>query len=171
MRRIDCIGTVLVAFHLTTSMMTTIFIHRLLKICYIVNLDTMSITGFFKLFEINHDIDTLLNEIYPDFQFYSDVRHLFNTKCDYYIEDTFNEKITKEYKTKMGCLFHINVKSLPKHFDDLELYIDSLDFRFSIIGVTETWLDKCKYKMYNICNYDSVHRYRSGKEGGGVSVI
>ena len=54
--------------------------------------------------------------------------------------------------------------------DDLELYIDSLDFRFSIIGVTETWLDKYKYEMYNMCNYDSVHRYRNGKKGGGVSV-
>ena len=62
------------------------------------------------------------------------------------------------------------MKSLPKHFDDLELYIDSFDFRFSIIGVTETWLDEYKYEMYNMCNYDSVHRYRNGKKGGGVSV-
>ena len=62
------------------------------------------------------------------------------------------------------------MKSLPKHFDDLELYIDSFDFRFSIIWVTETWLDEYKYEMYNMCNYDSVHRYRNGKKGGGVSV-
>ena len=79
----------------------------------------------FQTFEINHDIDTPLNEVDPDFQFYSDVRHLFNTKCDYYIEDTIRETITKE-KENINRLsfFHINVKSLPKHFDDLELYID-----------------------------------------------
>ena len=59
----------------------------------------------FQSFEINHDIDTLLNEIDPDFQFYSDVRHLFNTKCDYYIEDTFREKITKEYNNKNRLSF------------------------------------------------------------------
>ena len=59
----------------------------------------------FQPFEINHDIDTPLNEVDPDFQFYSDVRHLFNTKCDYYIEDTFRETITQEYKNKIGCLF------------------------------------------------------------------
>ena len=62
----------------------------------------------FQPFEINHDIDTPLNEVDPDFQFYSDVIHLFNTKCDYYIEDTFRETITKEYKIasskrKLGC--------------------------------------------------------------------
>ena len=62
------------------------------------------------------------------------------------------------------------MKSLPNQFDDLELYIDSLDFRFSIVSVTETWLDKYKYEMYNICNYDSVHRYTNGKKVGVVSV-
>ena len=36
--------------------------------------------------------------------------------------------------------------------------------------MTETWLDKYKYDMYNICNYGSVHRCMSGKKGGGVSV-
>ena len=45
----------------------------------------------FQHFEINHYIDTPLNEIDPDFQFYSDIRYLFNIKCDHYTEETLGE--------------------------------------------------------------------------------
>ena len=54
----------------------------------------------FQPSDINHDVETTLNEIDTDFQFHSDIRHLFNTKCDYNIEDMFREKITQEYKDK-----------------------------------------------------------------------
>ena len=46
-----------------------------------------------------------------------------------------------QYKNKLS-LFHINVKSLPKHHAELELYINSPKFKFSVIALTENWLDE-----------------------------
>ena len=34
--------------------------------------------------------------------------------------------------------FHLNISSLPKHFDNLSFLLDSLDHNFDIIRITET---------------------------------
>ena len=52
-----------------------------------------------KLFvpcEINDEFDTPLAERDPDMQFYLESNHIKNTKCDYYIEDTFIKKYFKQ---------------------------------------------------------------------------
>ena len=65
----------------------------------------------------------------------------------------------------------MNVRSLPKHIDELELYLDSLDFNWSIIGLSETRLDDSKQDLYNLQNYTSIHAFRNGRSGGGVSMF
>ena len=66
------------------------------------------------------------------FPFCSDVRHLYNTKCDYYIEGTFREKITKEYMNKNRLsFFHMNVKVCQSTLmisNNLILILLTLDF-------------------------------------------
>ena len=52
----------------------------------------------------------------------------------------------------------------------MELYLKSLDFKFSLIGLTETWLDVDKEEFYDLNGYASVNRYRKDKKGGGVSL-
>ena len=91
----------------------------------------------FQLNEINtkvfvpYEIDesTNFSEIDPNIQFYSSTHYALNTQCDYFIDDTFLTNITPkhQFQNKLS-LFHINVKSLPKHHDELELYINSLNF-------------------------------------------
>ena len=75
-------------------------------------------------FEINESTDTPFTEMDPDIQFYSSTHYALNTRCDYFIEDTFLTNIAgkNQYKNKLS-LFHINVKSLTKHHDEFELYI------------------------------------------------
>ena len=46
-------------------------------------------------FEINDEFDTPLTEIDPDMQFYLESNYIKNTKCDYYIEDTFVKTFPK----------------------------------------------------------------------------
>ena len=48
----------------------------------------------FNPFEVNDQIETPLTDIDPDFQFYVDSQYIQSTKCDYYLEDTFNKKIS-----------------------------------------------------------------------------
>ena len=120
-------------------------------------------------FEINESTDTPFTEMDPDIQFYSNTHYALNTRCDYFIEDTFLTNIAgkNQYKNKLS-LFHINVKSLPKHHDELELYINSLKFKFSVIALTDSWLDESKQDLFDLQGYNCLHKFRKGKRGGGV---
>ena len=46
----------------------------------------------------------------------------------------------------------------------------SLDFTFSVICFSETWLDKLDSFTYDLPNYTSIHQKRSDCKGGGVSI-
>ena len=72
-------------------------------------------------FEINDTPEMPLYEIDPDIQFYSNSQYSSNTKCNYYFEDSFKEYLIKndilpESKSPLS-LFHMNIRSLPKHYD------------------------------------------------------
>ena len=123
----------------------------------------------FMPFEIN--AESPFNEMDPDFQYFSDSNYINNTQCDYYTEETFNYKFKNNYdfKDKLS-LFHMNIKSLPKHHCELEIYLDSLSVKFSIIGLTETWLDENKEALYDIPQYTCINRYRSNRRDGGVTL-
>ena len=125
----------------------------------------------FSPFEINQDLDTPLSEIDPDLQYYSESNYIQNMNCDYYFGDSFQNNISNNtnYCNKMS-FFHINIKSLPKHFDDLDLYLNSLDYTFSFVGLTETWLDESKHDLFDLPGYNCVNRFRKGKKGGGVTL-
>ena len=66
-----------------------------------------------------------------------------STSRDYYFEDDFNSKIgNKCASTDKLSFFHMNIKSLPKHHNELEIYLDSLHVKFSFIALSETcWMN------------------------------
>ena len=74
-----------------------------------------------------------------------------------------NDKFGKA--SNLDDIFHQNIKSLPKHQNELKNYLDSLNCKFSFIGLTETWLDE-----HDISNYTCLHRYRQNRKGGGVTI-
>ena len=93
--------------------------------------------------EINQDSNTPFTEIDPDLQFYTESNYIHNMKCDYYLEDTFNDYFSESKTEDIGAsFFHLDIKSLPKHYDVLNLYLDSLKVKFSFIALTETWLSE-----------------------------
>ena len=62
------------------------------------------------------------------------------------------------------------MKSLAKHYDELESYINSLNFKFSSIALTENWLGESKQDLYDLQGYSSLHKFRKEKRGDGVSL-
>ena len=112
-----------------------------------------------------------LTEMDSDMQFYSDSHNIQNLNCDYYLEEKFIKEI-EDYSTKGNhlSLFHLNIKSLLKHYDELQIFLKSLEHKFSIVGLTETWLDENKHDLYDLPDYNCIHRYREGRRGGGVSL-
>ena len=50
-------------------------------------------------------------------------------------------------------------------------FIDSLDHCFTVIGLSETWLNPSNVSTYGISEYDHVYRTRCTSRGGGVSLF
>ena len=125
----------------------------------------------FVPFEINQELNTPVSEIDPDLQFYTETNYIENTKCDYYLEDSFNDCFTEsETEAINASFFHLNIKSLPKHYNELNLYLDSLKVKFSFIALTETWLSEGTEELYGVHNYHVENRFRKGRKGGCVTL-
>ena len=58
---------------------------------------------------------------------------------------------------------------MNKNFDGLISFIDTLDLKFSLIGITETWLQEADC-FFNIDNYSFLAHGREAKRGGGVAL-
>ena len=68
-------------------------------------------------------------------------------------------------------LLHINSRSISKNFDSVEILLRSLiNYSFSVIGISETWLHANSPDVYNIPEYDMLHADRKEGRGGGVAL-
>ena len=68
-------------------------------------------------------------------------------------------------------LVHFNIRSLNKHFDELQRFLNlSTNQPPSIIGLSETWLNDKSHHPYSIVNYDFIFKNRQEKTGGGVAL-
>ena len=70
----------------------------------------------------------------------SDFVFVQNTHCKYFNEDQFHKSICTISK-KQFSLVHFNARSLYKNFDSICAYLMSLNYPFSLIGITETWMN------------------------------
>ena len=68
-------------------------------------------------------------------------------------------------------LIHLNIRSFQKNYSNFENYISALDFEFSIIGFSETWLTDSNKSFCSIVGYNHEYLYRQDKIGGGVSLF
>ena len=124
----------------------------------------------FQPFELNVDADSPLSDIDPDLQYYHN-QYQSNISCDYYLEDSFNKRISSLNIDKRSfSLIHSNIRSIPKNLKRLEHYLDNLDLEFSIIALSETWLKDHSVDLYDLNGYSSEHNYRKSRSGGGVSL-
>ena len=96
-----------------------------------------------------------------------------------YFADT--NYFSAEDKLKISCsmsnsfsLLHLNIRSFPKNSDKLIDFLDTLDFEFKVICISETWCSKnvsCN-SLYKIPNYNSIHQTRgNGEAGGGLAMF
>ena len=123
----------------------------------------MNSQNFFP-FEINGIINTPLAETDPDMQCYCENYYIRLSNCDYYLEEMFNNDLKKKsFSGNEMSFFHVNVKSLPKHSDELNLYLNSFDMKYSFLAFTETWINESNHELYRFSGYNCT-------EGGGVSL-
>lgn len=125
-------------------------------------------------FELNDDPSNSPGfDIDPDLQYFNDTTCLHNVShCDYYLANTFNKKCDQLCISE-SCmsLIHINIRSIHKNIDAISDYLETLNVKFTIIGMSETWLHENNAHCYSIDGYNHFYQHRLNKKGGGVSIF
>ena len=106
-----------------------------------------------------------LGDIDPDTHFLAAYNSAIS---DYYTEGEFNK--IPEYSNQF-TIFNVNIRSIPKNFDKLRLYLQELNHNFSVISITESWLKEYNENTYNLNNYTHIRKIRYNRMGGGVSLF
>ena len=82
-----------------------------------------------------------------------------------------SEHVPEDMKKSDFSILHINIRSLQKNFDSFQVLLNSLDHRFSIIALSETWLKTDPHSYYFLPGYQLIVNNRKGmKAGGGVAL-
>lgn len=84
-------------------------------------------------------------------------------------------KIHREFVSVESCisfdLIHVNVGSLHKNWNMLQMYLENVLTFLEVIILTEINVSESDCSLYNIQNYQSYALCREGKRGGGVLVF
>ena len=86
-----------------------------------------------------------------------------NFTCQYFSVDDFNYTVNDDF-----LVFHQNIRSFNKNYDELSVFLDSLNPDIDVLVLTETWFGECS--VTDIEGYNAFHSFRSTGRGGGVSI-
>ena len=74
------------------------------------------------------------------------------SNCDYYDQDEFLNAFSKTRCPNLKIL-HINARSLNKNFTSIKSYLNILQNPFSVVGISETWLQDIQDPLVQIHNF------------------
>ena len=124
----------------------------------------------FSPFELNNcEISDFNDNVDPDSNFFNDSVYHNQSNSIYYTEDVFNKNFSNN--KHVLSFFNLNIRSLPAHYKELEIYLHSLSHQFQFIGLTETWLNENNFTLYGLSNYKHIYNFRKNRNGGGVSLF
>ena len=101
------------------------------------------------------------NEIDSDINFYNQIQ----VSCKYYTDCEISTCIVDNF-----TILYVNCRSLKANFRNLLLFLESLNHRFDVIGLCETWLNDDDHAYFNINGYTANFVSRNHKIGGGVAL-
>ena len=70
-------------------------------------------------------------------------------------------------------VLHLNIRSIKKNFENLKLFLNSINFTFSVKCLSETWWDDLatiEKSLHELPNYNITHQARGDRKVGGVSI-
>ena len=110
--------------------------------------------------------NSFITNLDPDLNF----NELMPSNSRYMIESEVNELVTDKPCNSGMSFLHINCRSLIGNFDRFRVLTTNLLDSFSVIGVSETWLNDDTFNMVNLPGYNFISNHRRGKTGGGVGL-
>ena len=98
----------------------------------------------FQPFELNdNDYYSPLFDIDPDINFYNKTDFHTGFNCNYYMEDFLSVALSGkiDHINAVFSLCQVNIRSIPANLGNIEAYLQCLNFVFSVVGISETWLN------------------------------
>ena len=118
----------------------------------------------------NHVSDSF-NSLSQEFEYDFDVENQLQSPSSEYLTLSQFNNVVKEYDDTTFSLIHFNIRSINKHFEELQLFLNKpIRQKFSVIGLTETWLSQDSSLPYALDGYDFVVNIRQHRVGGGVAL-
>ena len=118
---------------------------------------------------IANNVNSSSTDLYDDLDF--DHEHDLTHIPSKYVTVNQLKDIAKGFSNNTFSLLHLNIRSINKHFDELQIFLDNQSKQqFSIIGLTETWLSSDTNLPYALNDYDFIVNNRSNRTGGGVAL-
>jgi hypothetical protein len=68
-------------------------------------------------------------------------------------------------------LMHTNLSSMPTNVQKFKTYLELLEHKFTVIGITETWFHEGNHLPYGFEGYNAISNYRENRRVGGVSIF
>ena len=129
----------------------------------------------FNPFDINEDDNEIIEyhgDIDPDRCYFNEYSYKLFKNCNYYTDDSFNKYLQQHnISDNSFSVAHLNIRSLPANLSAFMSYVDNLDHCFSVIGLSETWLNQSNVSAYSIPGYNHVAQTRCAGRGGGISLF
>ena len=84
---------------------------------------------------------------------------------------TFNAFIENNFKPNRNSLsiVHMNIRSISKNYDNFVVSLDSINLKFDVIAISESWLKNSTLDIY-FPGYISYHSIRPSRSGGGTAL-
>ena len=102
---------------------------------------------------------------YPDVSFYDDISSLETS----YLSPSEIDKNFQNLSKESFTVFHLNIRSMNKNFEAFQDFYKSLNTIFSIICLTERWINDSNINQnstFQLEEYTSVHKTEKvAKEG------
>ena len=106
----------------------------------------------------------------PDVNFYNDFSSL---ETSYLSPSEIYKNFQNFYKESFSVL-HLNIGSMNKNLETFQDFYRSLNTIFSIICLTETWIDDSNINQSSLSRlegYTSVHKIRKYRNGGEIVIF
>ena len=121
-------------------------------------------------YNISDNTDILLDDsCNPDVNFFN--KNFQSLDTPYLMPGEFYNFL--DNSTDQFSALHQNIRSIKKNFENFKLLLNSINFTFSVICLSETWWDDLatiQKSVFEPTNYDSAHQARDHRKGGGVSI-
>ena len=111
----------------------------------------------------NDDIYSSLCGVDPDANYFNELNAHISQNCNYYHGHSFSTIIQTMFTNMIdhnvfsSC--HINIRSMKANLTSFDIFLQNLEFEFSVIGITSTWLTDSNCDLDNINGFNFVETH------------